>query len=378
MRRRVVVFLLVCALYALALTAPPLEANVGITVPILIQGHVTLQRPNAPPPDPSWSVPLTITLSLPGATTPVYTWRTQTDEQGDFDLVDTFTPGTYDVRVKNVHTLRNLKRNVLLTGGANTLDLGTLREGDANGDNRVNVADFTLLRNAYFSEEGQANFDPRTDFDEDNRINVRDFALLRGNYFAEGDVVIPRRPTQGGQRPVTVWAMPQRVRADLHTPTRVLIRLDTGDWAAVGADVVVTFDAPTLQVVTATGTPTDTVTPGDAFDTVLANRVDNTNGRITFGAGTFGTPVQGAHTLFSFYLLATQPTPDSPLLLSQVDVVDATGRSLPLVAYPAHVRAGSFTDAYLARVLFAFPTVPAGVGTERSQEPCGPTSSGLC
>ena len=338
---------LVILVIGLAVHAPPLQAGSGSTVPMLVQGHVDLQRPNAPPPDPSWSVPISITLSAPGTTDIRYTWQTTTDESGNFSLLETFEPGTYDVRVKNIHTLRNVKYNVLFTSGSNTLDLGALREGDANNDNRVNVADFTLLRNAYFAEEGQAGFDPRTDFDEDNRVNVRDFALLRSNYFKEGDIVVSARWLAVNAEPVLVYMRPQRVRLQEGVPTEVVAWLDTRAWGIVGADTVVTFDPALLQVVTADGIPTDEVLPGDALDTVLTNKVDNVAGRITFGAGTFGSAVQGWHTLFRFYLLGLQKTIDAALTFSYVDVVDAGGRSLPTEIHAARVQVGAFSYVYV-------------------------------
>ena len=347
-RIRTVGFVLLAAVvFALARQAPPLEAGVGVSVPIVINGQVTLQRPNAPAPDPSWVVPLTLSLYPPGQTTPVYTWQTTTDEWGAFSLLETFEPGTYDVRVKNPHTLRNLKQNVAFVAGTNTLDMGLLREGDANDDNRVNVADFAILRAAYFTEEGQPDFDPRADFDEDNRINVRDFALLRSNYFAEGDILVPRVAPLGQTHPVGVTIRPPVARGAVGEPITLTVFIETGTAGVVGADVVLTFDPAHLQVVDATGAPTNTVTVGDAFDTVLKNEVDNAEGRITFGAGTFGSPVQGQHTLFSFYVQASDTVFSTPIDIAYLDVVDANGRSLAVRGWPARVQAGDFRYQYV-------------------------------
>ena len=362
LRSLVFTFVLLAALWGLAVLAPPLEAGVGITLPIVVEGYVTLQRPNAPPPDPSWSVPLVVTFHLPGDPAAAYTWNVTTDTRGRFVITDTVELRTYDVRVKNIHTLRNVKENVAITAGVNTLDLGELREGDANNDNRVNIQDFTILRSAYFTEEGQAGFDPRADFDEDNRVNVRDFALLRANYFAEGDVLVPRAFVPQEPVTTTLWLEPPVVRGLPGEVYRVTVRLNTANQAAVGADVVLAFDPNHLQVVDETGAPADTVVPGDAFDVVLKNVVDNTTGRITFGAGTFGVGRRGNLALFHFYLRADRAVFRTPLEVKQADVVDETGRSLPLRAFPGALQAGPYRNERLPVIGWETPGKAPGKG----------------
>lgn len=357
-RIRIITFALFFGLIlALALNAPPLQARTGTTVPILIQGHVTLQRPNAAAPDPSWIVPVVLTLSTPGTADERYRWQVTTDDSGNFSLLETFATGTYDVRAKNPHTLRNLRRNVTFTGGINVLDMGTLLEGDANDDNRVNVADFVILRNAYFTEEGRPGFDPRADFDEDNRINVRDFALLRANYFTEGDVVLSQRARRANATAGVLYILPAVARTMVGRLMTMTVYMDTGLQATIGADVILTFDPTALQVVDATGVITSRVTPGDAFDTVLSNNVDNTAGRIAFGAGTFGAPVTGRHTLFTFHILPLHDTFSTPVNFAYVDVVNPDGRSLETRTYSARVRAGDYVYQFVPITARSRPAV---------------------
>ncbi|NOZ94955.1 MAG: hypothetical protein GXP47_09495 [Acidobacteria bacterium] len=326
----------------LAWQAPPLQAGTGATVPILVQGQVTLQRPNAPAPDPSWAVPLMVTFHTPGDSSPAYAWLVTTDDSGKFSIVDSVEEAIYDVRVKNLHTLRNLKQNVPIVAGTNTLDLGTLREGDASDDNRVNIADFAILRAAYFTQEGEAGFDPRTDFDEDNRINVRDFALLRSNYFSEGDIIVPRAPARPPAHSTTLYLRPAVVRTEVDITRPVRAYLDARGGQIVGADVVIAFDPALLQIVDATGTPTTTVIPGDALDVVLMNRVDNSQGRIKFGAGTFGDPFAAQGTLFSFYIRALTETFGTPLDIVYADVVDTVGQSVTTNLESGRLQAGNY------------------------------------
>ncbi len=137
-----------------------------------LAGSVMLQgRP--PAPHPSWSVPLTVTIGTAS-------YSVTTDQRGSFGISG-LTPGTYDIGVKNRHTLRNLRAGVTLTVGTNTVSFGTLLEGDANNDNYVNISDFSLLRLGF-----APGYDERVDFNEDGMVNISDFSLLAVNFGRQG------------------------------------------------------------------------------------------------------------------------------------------------------------------------------------------------
>jgi hypothetical protein len=106
-----------------------------------------------------------------------------TDASGGFAL-EGLTPGTYDIRVKNAHTLANRPR-VTLAPGANVVSFGTLKEGDANDDNCVTFADFEILADAFWP-----GYDPRADFNQDGVVNILDFSMLRENFAVCGDIVV--------------------------------------------------------------------------------------------------------------------------------------------------------------------------------------------
>jgi predicted peptidase len=141
-----------------------------------LQGSVTLQRPGQPAPDASWSVTLTVTID---GKQHVAT----TDTSGNFTLAG-LTPGTHEVRVKNSHTLAN-RRTVSLVLGTNTVSFGTLKEGDANDDNCVTMADFSILAAAFFP-----SYDAQADFNQDGYVNLRDFIMLRENFALCGDIEV--------------------------------------------------------------------------------------------------------------------------------------------------------------------------------------------
>jgi hypothetical protein len=106
-----------------------------------------------------------------------------TDTSGNFTLAG-LTPGTYDIRVKNSHTLAN-RRTVSLAPGANAESFGTLKEGDANDDNCVTLTDFSILATAFFPA-----YDLRADFNQDGYVSVVDFSMLRENFAVCGDTAV--------------------------------------------------------------------------------------------------------------------------------------------------------------------------------------------
>ena len=65
----------------------------------------------------------------------------------------------------------------------------TLRGGDANNDNRVDILDFGALVNSYGSLQSDptSGYDPQADFNCDGMVDVLDFGILINNYGTVGD-----------------------------------------------------------------------------------------------------------------------------------------------------------------------------------------------
>lgn len=170
---------------------PPECPDWTTSYPVGITLTVTLQRPNAPAPDPSWAVP--VHFSLHPVDQPdiiCWEWDLTLDQSGDWSGNLDHIPAQYDARIKNPHTLRNVKR-VDTWNGPWTIDMGTLLEGDASDNNFVKGEDFSILRTSYWTQQGQPGFDDRADFDEDDWVKGSDFSLLRTNYWQQGDIVVP-------------------------------------------------------------------------------------------------------------------------------------------------------------------------------------------
>lgn len=152
----------------------------------MLQGQVTLQGRGAPP-TPAWQVPLNVRLFLPGDNLPAYQFDTTTDVSGTFSVPGAETPGlfatNYDIKVKNAQALQAVQPGVILTDTAPTQQsFGLLRGGDANNDNRVSLADVSVMAATYNKSEGNAGYDARADFGGDGKVGLPDLSVLASNY----------------------------------------------------------------------------------------------------------------------------------------------------------------------------------------------------
>jgi len=331
-------------------------------LPLPVMLTVTLQRPNSPPPSAPWAVPVHLALYPPGdPNTICHQWDLTLDQNGQWSgYLDLFT-GAYDVRLKNMHTLRNVKRSVAILGPL-TIDMGTLLEGDADDDNRVRSSDFALLRAAYFTQEGGPGFDPRADFDEDNRIRSSDFALLRGNYFATGDIEVASAVAAGvatataGSQPrglVNLALAPDSAEIAPGEIFTLTLMAYAGDQPFVAMDADIRFPAQYLEVVGPDGQPATTVEPLPPLIGFF-NQVNNTTGRILYGAGLFLGDVRGDVPIAQLRFRALHAIPTALISLVDGTVSDETGKFVTGSLSGAQVSilpAGGFKFRYLPLVL---------------------------
>jgi len=250
-------------------------------------GQATLQGRGRAPSTRWAGYPLTVTLQDQSGA-PAQTYDVTLDENGKFVIL-TPPSGTFDVSIKNAHTLSNLRRNVTLPSPA-VVDLATMREGDVNNDDRVSGADFSLLVTAYNTRPGDPRWDARADLDTDGRVAVSDFSLLASNYGLSGPIVVgsagaARESVQQEAGGMELWIEPARSLVDTFETFQVKIMLNVGDGRLDAIAARLAFDPSILAVVDAEGVPTDQIIPGTALPTVILNRVDNAAGRIEYDAG---------------------------------------------------------------------------------------------
>jgi elongation factor P hydroxylase len=171
--------------------------------------NATIQISPAPPVDISvslqggsrsdsgWIIPLSVKFFNPGAdvmtATPIYSFNLATAKVGGYATAQCsgVMPGNYDITALSEHTLLNVKRNVAITSPSTPVNLGTLLEGNANNDDRINILDFGILASAYGKGKGQTGYNAMADFDRNEIVNIFDFGLLATNYLKMAPVEIP-------------------------------------------------------------------------------------------------------------------------------------------------------------------------------------------
>ncbi|MBC7234668.1 MAG: hypothetical protein H5T69_02415 [Chloroflexi bacterium] len=152
-------------------------------------GSVSFQGRPAPP-SLAWRTPLSVTLTTPGGGGPDFTFGTVCDETGTFTITN-IVSGTYHVKVRDLHSLWNVRQSQPIHLGLNYVNMGTLVEGDSNLSQTIDVVDFSILASTYAKSLGDPGYDPRADYNNSNDINVFDFSILASNFGRSGENILP-------------------------------------------------------------------------------------------------------------------------------------------------------------------------------------------
>ncbi|MCD6520811.1 MAG: DNRLRE domain-containing protein, partial [Anaerolineae bacterium] len=297
------------------------------TGPARLGGRVALQG-RGTPPAPSWQEQLLVSAHLPGDPIPAYLFVVESDPEGRFEVPTGVLTGTYDVGVRTGHSLRNLRRNISVTVNTPDMDMGTLYEGDANLDNKVNILDFSILASAYGTNEGELGFDPRADFNGDGKVNILDFSLLASNYGEQGDRVLSGSGLKGEAADGTSLLGTVTVRVQPSTSTVVVNQVFTVDvYAYAGSEQVrgvacsMSFDPTYLDV--------QSLTPGPTLNLVLEDHTGVGNGTIEYNAAKTGSPASGTFLLFTLTIRAKRSTSSTLLHFTDLTVADPDGIPIP-------------------------------------------------
>ncbi|HEY0606256.1 MAG TPA: cohesin domain-containing protein, partial [Herpetosiphonaceae bacterium] len=214
-------------------------------------GHATVQSVNGavvcgqiaveqrgPAGTPRWMTPLFrtnssltsggVTLYQPGTTNEVARLAATTDANGRFCAVALGVPvGVYDVQVKGANTLSN-QRNGVNLASTTTIDFGTLRVGDATGDDGVTGADVSYMIPSFFLGSGDAGFRPYADTNQDGEISGADVSALIPNFLTGGPHLVTGATVAQAVSPRTAAAASAQI-----TLTPALKQLHVGEVAAL-------------------------------------------------------------------------------------------------------------------------------------------------
>ena len=100
--------------------------------------------------------------------------------------VNSLPPAFYKVGIKGSHWLRKVIAADASGGDVSGLT-ASLRTGDVNNDNHVDILDLGLLADHYNSDAGDEVYDPQEDFNGDGHIDILDLGILADFYNTDGD-----------------------------------------------------------------------------------------------------------------------------------------------------------------------------------------------
>ncbi len=162
--------------FNISTSTPPPSATVTL--------EVDLQRAN-PAPHSSWAVPVSVIVETTGGTRVIDNVTYNLDTSGFFTITS-LSPGSYVFWVKNAHTLAE-SVTATIVNGANNVYVGVLREGDTQGNNQVDLLDFSAFAAAYLSTPASPNWNANADFNGDTNVSLTDFSLLAASFGISGD-----------------------------------------------------------------------------------------------------------------------------------------------------------------------------------------------
>jgi hypothetical protein len=148
-----------------------------------IAGQLTSDGITAPNPRLAMNLQVTIKLYYGGGAGE-WVLPVTSDEYGRFQ-VGGLGPDTYELHIKGSNTL-SVTKVVTLADGENALNVALPPAGDVDGNNVINLADFSILATTFGKQSGNAGFDARADFNGDGVVNLIDFSLLAANFGQSG------------------------------------------------------------------------------------------------------------------------------------------------------------------------------------------------
>ena len=165
-------------------------ANFAEVTGATLEGHVSFLRKEAAG-DSTWETPLVVRF-FDNATKAEMSWSPKnvtTDAYGNF-TISGIDPGIYDIGIKNWTCLSEVVTGVTLTAGNTTVvDFGTTREGDANNDDYVTMADLSLLLPAWNKHADDPEYSVNYDFNRDGYVTMADLSLMLPNWNEHGDLI---------------------------------------------------------------------------------------------------------------------------------------------------------------------------------------------
>ncbi len=105
------------------------------------------------------------------------------DANGAYSLLTEYE-GAMDILIRVPRWLR--KKSSITVSGNTTVNM-SLKNGDADGSNSVNLFDYVVLDNAYGTRPGDPTWNQMADLDGGNTVNSFDYTIIDMNFNGQGD-----------------------------------------------------------------------------------------------------------------------------------------------------------------------------------------------
>ncbi len=111
---------------------------------------------------------------------------TYSGNNSSVSIVSQIPVGTYDIYINMDGMLSFVMSSYTINQGTNAIDFPPVIVGDLNGNNGINVQDFSVFNSAFGSVEGGEGYNPLANLNCDSSINVIDLSLLGANFGMQG------------------------------------------------------------------------------------------------------------------------------------------------------------------------------------------------
>jgi Synergist-CTERM protein sorting domain-containing protein len=109
-----------------------------------------------------------------------------TNHNGEADITIPLQNSGLTIWVKGERTLAVSKYVGTVEHGS-IIDVGMLRGGDGNGDNKVDLNDFNIFTSNYGRDPNSPGFNRLADFNNDGVVDLNDFNIFTNNYGMSGE-----------------------------------------------------------------------------------------------------------------------------------------------------------------------------------------------
>ncbi|WP_020568721.1 malectin domain-containing carbohydrate-binding protein [Neolewinella persica] len=264
-----------------------LEYDPNATVDASLDISYTLQGRNNNP-----GIDLTVEFWEAGELNPTYTFTpTGTGTSTGLATVTGMVPGDYEVAVRAPTYLQAVESVTLLEGN-NTLDVGQLRGGDANGNNAVSALDFSILAGTFNLAEGSPGYNGLADFNGDGQVTALDFSILASNFNVAGEQVsnlankgeVETRDRKAPSYPefkngVDLALVPIQNELLQDELLQVKLMVHAGEQLIDAVEAHLNYDKALLEIIE--------ISYSDVLPVPIAGGIDPENGTIDLVRGTF-------------------------------------------------------------------------------------------